>query len=599
MDRFPHYLKAAGSTKLPRHHTVLDVESVTEHRNGTWQQSWRLAVADHFHGYVGRPWRPPETCTYSEPWQLWTDMHSRLRPERRHVVWCHNLAYDLRVSGALAWLPQMGFELEGIALEHVAGWAKFMLDTATLLFVDLASWLPAPLAKVADDLRISPVPRPPQDAPTEQHLARCQSDVRVAREAVVQLLDMVEEYDLGPWRPTGAGQSHSAWRRRFLTHKCLVHDRLEVLEAERAASWTGRCEAWRHGRLSGEVFTEYDLDLAYCQIAADSLVPTVLMGESHTLDPGRLCQLADQYAVLAKVDISTRVECVPALADEHILWPVGQFSTVLWDPELRMAVQCGAEVQVRQAWLYRKAPALRGVAAWIMQGLADDRGGITQVQKRLLKHWARALVGRCALRYRTWELWGEAEEDDVSLGMIHDWQTGDVSELMQVGRQLRVLSEQQESPESLPQIPGWIMSECRSRLWQLMQTAGPSHLVYLDTDCLIVDGEGARRLEVLRQDGGGWPMHIKGRYGQLHVHGPRMLELDGERRMSGVPLQARMDKDGKLAGEVFLSLRESLLRHNVDTVEVLHRTYDPAGLDRRRIHLDGGETSPHVLPKAS
>lgn len=599
MERQAHYLKPAGSTRLPRYHTVLDVESITQHRNGTWQQHWRLACAEHFHGYVGRPWSEPEPHTYLEPWELWADIHSLMYPDRRHVVWCHNLAYDLRVSGALAWLPQMGYELEGIALEHVAGWARFALGTATLLFVDLASWLPAPLHKVAEDLGTEPVPRPPQDAPQEAHLARCQSDVRIARQAVVELLDMVEGYDLGPWRPTGAGQSHSAWRRRFLTHKCLVHDRLEVLDAERAASWTGRCEAWRHGKLDGQTFTEYDLDLAYCQIAADSLVPTVLLGEAHTLAPARLCQLADSYAVLAECHIRTGVECVPAMGDEHILWPVGEFDTVLWDPELRLAVQCGADVTVTRAWLYRRAPALQDVSEWIIRALADDSGALSRVQRRLLKHWARALVGRCALRYRTWELWGEAESEDVSLGMIHDWQTGDVSELMQVGTQLRVLSEQQESPESMPQIPGWIMSECRARLWQLMQVAGTDHLVYLDTDCLIVDELGARRLARFSEDGGGWPIHVKGRYQQLEVWGPRMLELDGQRRMSGVPLQARTDKDGKLAGEVFVSLRESLMRHQVDTVEVLQRTYDPAGMDRRRLHVESGATLPHTLPKAS
>lgn len=599
MERLAHYLKPAGATRLPRQHTVLDVESQTEHRNGTWQQNWRLACAEHFHGYVGRPWSAPEPHVYLEPWELWADIHSLIKPDRRHVVWCHNLAYDLRVSGALAWLPRMGYSLEGIALEHVAGWARFGLDGGTLLFVDLASWLPAPLHQVADDLRVEPVPRPGDGATQAEWIARCQSDVRITRAAVVELLELVDGYDLGPWRPTGAGQSHSAWRKRFLTHKCLVHDRLEVLEAERAASWTGRCEAWRHGRLDGQRFTEYDLDLAYCQIAADSTVPTVLMGEAHTADPAALCSQSDQYAVLAKVNVQTRVECVPAMGDEHILWPVGEFQTVLWDPELRLALECGAEVEVERAWLYRRAPALQEVSEWIMQALSDQSGGLTPVQRRLMKHWARALVGRCALRYRTWELWGEADSEDVSLGMLHDWQTGDVSELMQVGTQLRVLSEQRESPESLPQIPGWIMSECRARLWQLMTVAGTDHVAYVDTDCLIVDELGAQRLARWQADGQGWPMHVKGRYRQLTIHGPRMLELDGQRRMSGVPLQARLDENGKLAGEVFLSLRESLLRHQVDSVEVLHRTYDPAGLDRRRVHLEGSATKPHALPKAS
>lgn len=598
VERIAHYLREAGATKLPRYHTVLDVEARTELRNGAWQQHWRLACAEHFHGHVNRAWTEPVAVTYSQPFELWADIHSRMRADRRHIVWCHNLAYDLRVSGALSYLPNMGYELDGIALDHTAGWCKFTLGTASLMFVDTMSWLPAPLFKVAEDLGIDPVPRPDNDAPDEAHIARCQSDVRVTRLAVLQLLELLDGYDLGPWKPTGAGQSHSAWRRRFMTHRCLVHDQLEVLSAERAGAWTGRCEAWRHGWLDDGPYTELDLDLAYCQIAADSNLPSVLVGHAHSNQPAKLLSLADDYAVLAKVRIRTDVECVPAMHDEHILWPVGEFETTLWDPELRIAIEAGADVMVTEAHLYRRAPVLRAASEWIIDALGRGRDGFHPVQLRLLKHWARALVGRCALRYRAWELWGEADTEDVSLGMIHDWDTGNVSEMMQVGKQLRVLSEQQESPESLPQIPGWIMAECRRRLWTLMQVAGLPHVVYVDTDCLIVDDLGAKRLERWAAEGNGWPMHVKGIYRQLDIHGPRMLELDGQRRMSGVPLQARLDENGRLAGEVFLSLRESLLRHQVDTVEVLRRTYDPAGLDRRRLHIDGGRTAPITLPNA-
>lgn len=594
-----HYLRPAGSTKLPRSHTVLDVESQTEHRNGTFQQHWRLACADHFHGHNARKWSDPVSVIYRQPWELWSDLHSKVKPERRHIVWCHNLAYDLRVSGALTYLPAMGYELEGIALEHVAGWARFALGSASLLFVDLCSWLPAPLAKVAEDLGIRAVVRPADDAPESAHVARCQSDVTIARRAIIELLDLVSEYDLGPWRPTGAGQSHSAWRRRWLTHKCLVHDQLAVLTAERAAAWTGRCEAWRHGPLDDGPYVEFDLSLAYCQIAADSHIPSMLIGATHTLDVAKLVDLSATHAVLARVSVATDSECLPAMGDEHIFWPVGEFDTVLWDPELAMAAAAGAHLVVREAWIYRKAPALKEASEWIVSALSHGTDALTRVQLRLLKHWARAMVGRCALRYRTWEKWGEAETEDVTLGMYHDWDTGDVSEMMQVGHQLRVLTEQRESPDSMPQIPGWIMSECRRRLWTLMQTAGADHVIYVDTDSLIVDHLGARRLRNAAARGEGWPLHVKGTYRQLDIHGPRMLEVDGQRRMSGIPLQARADQNGKLAGQVFLSLRESMMRHQLDSVEVLNRTYEVANTDRRRLHVDGGRTRPHAVSKAS
>jgi hypothetical protein len=309
--------------------------------------------------------------------------------------------------------------------------------------------------------------------------------------------------------------------------------------------------------------------------------------------------LRHSHCILAQVTVTTPVPVVPTMGDEHILWPVGTFDTTVWDPELELLAANGADVTVHKAWVYRKAPALQQICGWIISQLAHSDDTLTRVQHRMLKHWARTVVGRCALRYRTWDKWGTADDDDVTLGMYHDWDTGDVSEMMQVGTQLRVLSAQRESPDSLPQIPGWVMSECRRRLWALMVRAGLDNVAYVDTDSIVVNSLGAQRIERWSDKGGGWPLHVKGRYSELNILGPRMLVVDGERRMAGVPLQAHMDKHGQLRGEVFVSLRESLLRHQVDSVEVLQRKFDPSGVDRRRRHLDWGRTAAHVIPTAS
>jgi hypothetical protein len=143
------------------------------------------------------------------------------------------------------------------------------------------------------------------------------------------------------------------------------------------------------------------------------------------------------------------------------------------------------------------------------------------------------------------------------------------------------------------------MSECRRRLWELMRCAGLHHVLYVDTDCLIVDPVGRRRLDLATGAGGRWPMHVKGTYDRVELLAPRMIVCDGERRFAGVPLQARLDENGRLAGEIFVSLKESMLRHDVSAVEVLKRTFRPEAHDRRRLHLPHGRTTSIVLPTAS
>lgn len=595
-EREAHYLRPVTRTQIPRDHLFLDVETRRTLTTGGETHDFRLACSEYLSHDPRRGWTPALARTHSTVTDLWVTVNDLAKPKRRLVIWCHNLTFDLRASRALAALPAFGFDLDGISIESVQSWARFTRDEATVLMVDSVSWLPARISQIATDLGLEQAPLPAPDGPDELWEARCAQDVLILRSAMVEVIDLLSEQQLGPWRPTGSGQSHSAWRARFLEHRPLVHDQVDALVAERRGQWTGRCEAWRWGEHSDGPYTEFDLSLAYCQIAADELLPSVFVGERtiETLDEA--LELGTRGAVLADVEVTTEEPVVPCAHDGHMIWPVGTFQTTLWTPELALLANVGAQVTFGRSYVYRTAPVLQAAAEWIIDNLQGNPNNITPVQGRLLKHWARCLVGRCALRYRDWEDFMEADDEKVSLGTFHDWDTGKITEMMQVGRTIKILADQQEAPDSLPQIPGYIMSVCRARLWKLLQVAGERHVLYCDTDSLIVDQLGAKRLERAIRQGLTWPLHKKGVYGHVDIAGPRMLMVDGNRRFAGVPLAATLDEHGKIVGEVFVSLREALTRNRYDLVQALKREYSPTGSDHRRVRDPSGSTHPIRLP---
>ena len=595
-ERQAHYLRPAQSTRIPRDHLILDVETVSSQAGNVADHNFRLACSEYLTRDARRGWSVPIAKTHPTVTDLWVWVNSLAHPKRRLVIWCHNLTFDLRASRALAALPAFGFDLDGISIENVQSWARFTRDEATILMVDSVSWLPCRIADIGTMVGIDQAPLPGPDGSFEEWEARCIADVAILRCAVRQLMDLIAEKELGPWRPTGSGQSHSAWRARFLEQRPLVHDQLDALAAERRAQWTGRCEAWRWGEHTDGPYVELDLSLAYCQIAADTAVPSVLIGDLELSDLDEAVRLGTRGAVLADVEVTTDEPVVPAAHDGHMIWPVGTFETTLWTPELALLQNVGAQVSFKRAWYYRTAPVLAGAAQWIIDSLTNNPDELTPVQLKMLKNWARCLVGRCALSYRDWQDWGEADDEKVALGTYHDWDTGLITEQMQVGRRIKILAERQEGPDSLPQIPGFIMSECRARLWRLMQIAGAGHLLYVDTDSLIVDHLGAKRLRRAQRQGLAWPMHEKGTYADVDLAGPRMLVVDGNRRFAGVPLAASLDEHGKLVGEVFVSLREALTRNRYDLVQALKRHYSPTGSDHRRVRLGAGRTAPIQLP---
>lgn len=582
-------------TGVPARHVIIDTEACLEYADGIQVQTWRLGVGAFLD--LARPGskRHDQLTAWSTPEEMWAGVTDFCRPHGRLILWAHNLGYDLRISRALEVLPDMGWQLDGIMLENGTAWAAFS-DTRpaakrSLLCCDLTSWLPTSLARIASDLSM---PRPAvtfDDVGDDELRDRCEADVRITLEAVRQILDFVKREDLGAFKPTGSGQGFSAWRRRFYTHPVWVHNEPDALEAEREAIWPGRCEAWRHGEITGEVLTEWDLELAHAHIGAECQVPVELNGRALIRNPLDFERYRRHYSILARVHVKTRAPVVPCRHGGRMLWPVGEFETVLWDPELRLAWAQGAEIRVTRAWSYQRAPALAGACRWIIDSLRGQGWSPSPLELRILKYWSRTLIGRFALRYRKWESDGTHPRHDLQSAFEFEDGSDEVRELLHVGHQMFELAELQEAAVSAPAVTGWVVSECRRRLWSLCAVAKWSDVLYVDTDSILATAAGSARLRRHIGRGAAHSLRFKGEYRRAKILGPRQLELGPHRRYSGVPLKAIQTGELELTGEVWSSMREAARAGTLDRVIVTPRTFKLAGVDHRRRHNPDGSTS--------
>lgn len=612
-----HYLQPLQKTVLPARHIIFDTETQLTRQAGALEHRYRTGATGllaHTPGdfLPGRPVAIP-TETHDSPEKLWARIAQICRKGHRTVAWAHNLSFDLRVTEALRWLPRNGFHLQGIVLERTASWASWTSsEHGSLICCDLYSWLPRTLDDIAKSMGVS---REIWDGERYQHAtlpelqARCIEDVQVTRQAVQQLLTWLQAEDCGPFRLTGSGQANACWRKRFGAGRRTDFDGLDGLDGgrvwihgdpalrsiEREAMWTGRCEAWRHGHVDGPLY-EYDMNLAYCRIAATHPLPVHLRGEHGALTFEQIGALKAQgLAVLAEVDVEGLDKpVVPCRAGERMIWPVGDFSTVLWDPELEMVfhrdVLGGAVVQVKRCWSYHTGPALKPMATWLIGLLESDQ---TPGSVRLLaKHWARALIGRMALRYRRWEPYGEMNDLGLALWIGYD-EDGEPTENLQVGRDRFTLAELEETDASCPQITGWVMSQCRASLWHAVQIAGENNVLYMDTDSILLDATGHRALQHSAFMLGS--LERKAKWDHAVIHGPRNIELDDERRLSGIPRTAVRTGPLEWEGTIMRGVKESLVRSELDHVAQLDRRYHVSPTDPRRERQPDGTTRPYRL----
>jgi len=589
-SRVWHYIKPNETTRIPRRHIFLDTESVQTKVMTGAIQTWRLGVACFRIAEKGR--KPRETWgEYLDPGELWAAVTDFARKDSRTVVWAHNMGYDIRISEAFTRLPALGWRLDSHNLAPRGTWATWRRDTATLVMVDSASIYPTTLAAVGKAFGLAKEDLPQWTDDADVWMRRCRVDVEILRIAIITYLDWLETEDLGNWQLTGAGQSWAIFRHRFLSCKMLVHNDLDALAAERRALWTGRCEAYWHGTLDGQVIHEWDFSLAYARIAQTSPVPVRLVGPMPPGYPWRSILDSDKTALLACVTVTTDVPVVPTHHDGRILWPVGRFETTLWDVEIGAALRAGAVVEVHSGWLYRLRPALHEWAKWLIDQMEDRPQETPTWRKLILKHHARALIGRMAMTYTSWEKEGEVDDPILRRSTVYDRDSGESWEMMQLGGTVWRDMGRTEWAQSMPMVTGYVQAIARVRLWDVMQALPREALLYVDTDSILVTDRWEPTIAAIAATPAGAGLRLKRSWDGFAIYGPRQIRTGVENRFSGIPKRARRTGRHTYSGEIWESVSASLRSGAANRVVTRDREWTLKGVDRRRTGPDLGWTN--------
>lgn len=591
-----HYIRHNAASRVPSRWVFLDSEAVEERQGYDRVQSWRLAVtAADWRDKAGAPWKRSEWKIHRRPEELWRYVSTFTRANVRTVLVAHNLAYDLRITKGFDVLTGLGWRVHRISVHDRSVNAVMRRARSTLVLCDSLSWLPMGLGKIGALMGTHKVELPDMDGPEAEWVLRCKTDVAILRAAMLDLLAWVESDDLGNWQRTGAGMAWSIWRHRFYTHKVLVHTDERARDAEATAAYSGRCEAWRWGRMSSGPYVEWDLPLSYPRIARDALIPTKLIGHGTARSTKAFRSPKRTSRYLCHATVTTEAPVLPTSSGGRTLWPVGELVGWWWDDELTMAEDHGAKVAIDETYIYRGAPALKAWAEWVIELVESPPPGVSAVRQAAAKHFARALIGRFATRYTKWETEGPDEIGRDVIERVVDLDTGAFGRLLTLGSETLVGMSETYGVDAAVAVMSSVMAEGRRRLWQIMTAAGLEHVIYCDTDSIITDELGAERLAAWLGTGDGWGLRPKALYNRLHVLGPRQLIHDGKARISGVPSSARRVNGTTWAGETWSGLLGDLGRGQLSTVTIKPRSWKISGVDPRRLHLPDGSTAPIVL----
>lgn len=588
---------------MPPRMVAFDTESKSTYDGDVETQQWHVGCAIRWRTDLSTGDRR-EGAVFDSPEEFWTWVSAYTRSGTRTVVWAHNLGYDVRISRMFEILPVLGFRLEWCNLDRNISSATWRSDHGTIVLADTWTWIPLPLAVIAPDVGLVKYDMPTKNA-TDQEWARyCMHDAEIVYHVVGRLMAFIKFENLGNWQPTGAGMAYATWRHRFLEDKVLVHDDMAALYAERQAMHTGRAEAWRHGIQIGEKWTEVDLRTAYLVIASEVELPRKIHMHHGSMSVAQFHRLRARFSVLSRVTVTQETPILPFRHSERILWPVGTFDTWVWDNECDMAIRYGAKVIIREAYSYVRAPILRSWAEWVLGILSPDNETVSGVVRTHVKHCSRALIGRIALRVPSWEYFGSNIEGITGITNMIDVESGKSSRMLHVGYDTLIERSREEGKDSLPMVTGYIMAECRRRLFETMTTIGLENIAHVDTDSIICNKLGLDNLRNALDTVFDHYWTIKGTWTRLEVIAPRAYYRDKERVIAGIPRKAEETAPGEFTGEKWSALGTDLADARTDSVRVTMANWTLKRSDPRRADAPGvaGHTRAYAvdeLPSAN
>lgn len=534
----------------------------------------------------------PTYGNFTDVPQLWHWVSDHSEPRGRTIVYAHNIGFDIQVCRMFESLPALGWSLEWFNLDRFGTLVTWRRGGASLVFADTYTLFPARLEAVAGLLGDAKSALPDNGASDEEWFDRCRHDVEITVAALREFNGWAREFDIGNWRPSGSGLAWAMFRHRFLSHEILASSSAADTAAERDGMNTGRAEAWKTGQCPPGGWFDWDMKAAYARIAGQVEVPVRWRMTVRHLTLEQYLGWSDQWAVLSTVKVTQDRPIVGVKDGTGFRWPVGTFETTLWDPEINLLLESGARVEFGESRRYIRAPALKAWSEWTLAQLVPGGATVPPTVGMWVKAQSRSLIGRFSMRYHSWE----PHEDGNGIDMVGlSMEAGPdmpLRNVMHVGRQAWSEGPRTDGDDALPAITGYVMSECRVRLWKAIQAAGEAHVWHVDTDGLLVDVEGSERLWAYAQanpDDGWVP---KGLWDTGELRATRNYTLGEQQHVAGVPTKALQSGDNEWRGEHWQGLAEGLRSGRVNEVRVRQATWHVTSTDSRRLHLDGGETRP-------
>lgn len=499
-------------------------------------------------------WTAPNWHRFTHGLALWTWLEDCCRPKRALHVYCHNANFDWQTTDMFALLPSLGWSADPIIIDDPPNYVRWRKGNKTLKMLDSTNYWKTSLREIGKRVGLEKLELPESWDDAERADRYCMRDVEVLLTALQQWIAWLRANRLGGLGISLAQQAWRAYVHRFLGHRIYIDANEDALALSRAAYYGGRTEALTVGTFLHDV-TCLDVNSMYPYVMRQHDYPSRLHGVYRRVSPDELARWTEKYCVTARVSLRTEQPFYPVRSQHGLLFPIGEFQTVLSTPEIVHALRTGELVECSEACIYDRASIFTRFIDELYALRQEFTAAGDEAGRYFVKILMNSLYGKFGQRAGNEVVVGECDPTIFRVETELDVETGKRYRWRYIGGKILCRDEAGESRYSHPAIAAHVTAYARCLLWSLMQRAGIENVHYMDTDSLHVTAAGLTRLSSEIDATRLGALKLEKRIDTAIYYGPKDYELDGMRVIKGVRADATVLDVGVFSQSQWVSLK--------------------------------------------
>jgi len=450
-----------------------------------------------------------------------------------------NIWFDCRVSGFLTHLKASGWRCKQFFCRGHTFIALFYKGDLRLDLVNIQNYFNIPVVTIGKSVGLKKLDVDFKDVSESNLRVYCKRDVEIIFKAFKSLYYFIKEGKKGGIGYTLPSVAYSCYTHSFLPRNIAVHTEKDILELERKAYYGGRCECFFIGKKKDITLYKLDVNSMYPYVMKHNDFPVKLYKAGNDISLKNFARIKDCYCYVAEVMVKTKKPVYAYRQKGKVIFPTGEFKTYLTTPSLLYALSQGHLVRISKLIAYQKANLFKTYVDYFYNKRQDFTKEGNTAFSYICKILLNSLYGKFGQKSSTM-LWEKKNDNGKDFRTII-WQVQEQRFYVHqsfFGLEQMVIQKECEGLNSMPAIAAHVTDYARLYLWELIEKAGYKNCLYIDTDSLIINDQGYKRLDRFIHPNEIGMLKVEATAHSLDIKGAKHYIFGNKRKIKGIPKAA-------------------------------------------------------------